>query len=489
MPDTLTRRIQQTIERHGMLRAGDRLAIAVSGGADSVALLRILHSIRAELGVALSVIHFNHQLRAAESDEDEKFVASLAESLALPLTAGRADVALAAKRNNWNLEDAARRLRYQFFEDAMKQHAITRVATAHTADDQAETVLARILRGTGLAGLPAIHPVRGKIIRPLLNVRREDLRDYLKSIHQEWREDSSNADTSRLRARLRNDLIPELERRFSQSIVRNLNTLADLAREEELFWKFLVENRCAAMVTQESGLQIVDTAQLLSPLRDVLKQKADPQRPSYALTQRIIRKLHADAASPGGELSHRHVERVIEMARRRSTGQSLHLPGGVQARKESSRLIFFNAGGKNLSKQPAKSADSFCYPIDLCGKGSATVSVPELGRTFRLKVIDWPIPERETITEGVVLDTEQLRPPLVLRSCKPGDAYRPFGRRRVRKLSRMLMMKRIGRPQRVLWPVLTSADRIAWVDGMLPAAEFCATQTTRTGLWICGNPA
>jgi len=488
MPGTLTRRIQQAIEKHGMLRAGDRVAIAVSGGADSVALLRLFHSMRAGLGVALSVIHFDHQLRGAESDEDEKFVASLAQSLALPLIVGGSDVALAARRNHWNLEDAARRLRYQFFEDALKQHAIARVATAHTSDDQAETVLARIIRGTGLAGLSAIHPVRGNIIRPLLNVRREELRGYLNSIHQQWREDSSNADTARLRARMRNNLLPQLERHFSANIVRNLNTLADLAREEELFWKSLVESRCAAIVTQESGLKRVDTAELLSPLPDILKQKGDSQRPSYALTQRIVRKLHADAASQGGELSRQHVERVVEMARSGYRGQLLHLPGGVQVRKELGRLIFFGAGGKNLSKQPAKGADSFCYPIDLCGKGSATVSVPELGRTFRLKVIDWPMQERETITEGVVLDTEQLRPPLVLRSCKPGDAYRPLGRTRVRKLSRMLMMKRIGRPERVLWPVLASADRIAWVDGMPPAAEFCATQTTRTGLWICGNP-
>src|SRR5690348_690295 len=244
MPCTFTNRIQQTIKKHGMLRAGDRIGIAVSGGADSIALLKIFHSLRAELGIVLVVIHFNHQLRGAESDEDEKFVASLAESLALPFIAGRAEVAVVAKQNGWNLEDAARRLRYKFFQDALKEHGITCVATAHTSDDQAETVLARIIRGTGLAGLAAIHPVRGNIIRPLLDVRRAELREYLNSIHQNWREDSSNADTHRLRARLRGGLLPQLERDFSPSIVSNLNTLADLAREEELFWKSLVENRC-----------------------------------------------------------------------------------------------------------------------------------------------------------------------------------------------------------------------------------------------------
>ena len=472
-----------------MLRAGDRVALAVSGGADSVALLRLFHFLRAELGFALSVVHFNHQLRGAESDEDEKFVTSLAEALALPLITGRADVAFAARRNHWNLEDAARRLRYQFFEDARKQNAIARLATAHTADDQAETVLARIIRGTGLAGLSAIHPVRGHIIRPLLEVRRQELREYLNSIHQQWREDGSNADTTRLRARLRSKLIPELEQNFSASIVTNLNTLAGLARDEELFWKALVESRCAEIVTTESRVQSVDAAQLLSPPSGMLKQKGDSQcsTPGDALTQRIIRKLHADAALHGGELSHNHVDRVIELARGGTNGHVLHLPGSVQLRKQFGRLIFSHSDKKSPAKPPAKAANFFCYPIDFSGNRSANIPLPELGRTFRLKVIDWPMQGRETIQEGVVLDAEQLRPPLVLRSCKPGDAYRPSGRRRSRKLSRMLMTKRIGRSERALWPVLASADRIAWADGMPPAAEFCVTQRTRTCLWICGN--
>lgn len=327
-----------------MLSAGDRIALAVSGGADSVALLRLFHSMRAELGIVLVVVHFNHQLRAAEAEEDEKFVASLAQSFALQLVTGRADVALAAKRNHWNLEDAARRLRYQFFEDARKQNAITRVATAHTADDQAETVLARIIRGTGLAGLSAIHPVRGYIIRPLLDIRRQELREYLNSIHQQWREDSSNADNTRLRSRLRSKLLPALEQNFSPSIINNLNALAGLARDDELFWKSLVQSRCAEIVTTESGVQSVDVAQLLSPLASVVTQKSDSRCsiPSDALTQRMIRKLHENAASNGGELSRNHVARVIELARSGSDGRSLHLPGSVEVRKQFGRLIFFH---------------------------------------------------------------------------------------------------------------------------------------------------
>ncbi len=485
MLSSITERIRETVQRHEMLHVGDSFAIAVSGGADSVALLRLFALLRGELGVVLSALHFNHQLRGAESDADEAFVASLAKKLGIPLHLGRADVAAVARSKRWNLEDAGRRLRYQFFEDASQLHGITRIATAHTADDQAETVLARLMRGTGTSGLSAIHPVRGKIIRPLLHVRRDELRAYLQSIHQDWREDSSNADTGRLRARIRTLLLPEIEQHFSANIVSNLGKLAAHAREEEHFWKALVESRCAEIVSTEGGVRSLDAGALLSPFEGAMKVAA--RLPSHAFSLRIVRKLHADVAAASGELSQQHAERVIAFARSGSNGQCLHLPGGVQVRKDSHRLQFLPVV-RASGKIPTERAGSYAYSLELPENNFVTVTIPEARRAFRLKVIDWSAAPRETIQEGVALDVQRLRPPLVLRNWKPGDAYRPRGRQHARKLVRMLMTKRISRPERALWPVLTSAERIAWVDGMPPAAEFCATDGTRTALWICENP-
>ena len=185
--------------------------MAVSGGADSVALLRLFEELHGELGITLCVLHFNHQLRGTDSGADEAFVKSLTGARGLECFTETADVAAIAKQRHWNLEDAARRLRYQFFDTVISRGAADWVATAHTADDQAETVLARMIRGTGLAGLSSIHPVRGKIIRPLIGVRRDDLRSFLAERKQEWREDATNRDTQRLRARVRHRLLPELE--------------------------------------------------------------------------------------------------------------------------------------------------------------------------------------------------------------------------------------------------------------------------------------
>ncbi|MFZ0639595.1 MAG: tRNA lysidine(34) synthetase TilS [Candidatus Acidiferrales bacterium] len=484
MISPLAASVRDTIQRHKMLHAGDCLAVAVSGGADSVALLRLLEELRGDLGATLCVIHFNHQLRSADSDADENFVGALARQQGLAFIVGCDDVAAAAERHGWNLEDAARRLRYDFFAKIVADSGATRVATAHTADDQAETVLARLIRGTGLTGLGSIYPVRGNIIRPLLEVRRADLRAYLATIHQEWREDATNADTRRLRARVRQRLLPEVEENFSRSIVSKLSQLASLARDDERFWAALVEERCNGIVARTGETLSVHARELLWPLGRTPGAENQAQNPFRALTQRIVRRLYADVAASGGELSRKHVEQVMQLAEKGLSGRRIELPSGVRVRKEFDRLVFTSAGAERAARTTHLQNTSYAYGVDLPSRGSAAVTVPELGRCFHLKVIDWPMRERETRREGVVLDAERLRPPLVLRSWKPGDAYCPRGRRHSRKLARMMMAGRISAAQRALWPVLTSAGRVAWADRMPVAEEFSASEATRTGVWI-----
>lgn len=476
--------VRKTIERFKMLRLGDRVAVAVSGGADSVALLRLMDDLRDDLGVTLCVAHFNHQLRGSDSDADEQFAASLARERGFEFIVDRRDVAAAAKSHGWNLEDAARRLRYSFFEEIVARGTATRVATAHTADDQAETTLARLIRGTGLTGLASIYPVRGNIIRPVLEVRREALRSYLATVKQEWREDATNADTRRLRVRVRQRLLPELEQNFSKSIVNKLCDLAELARDNEVFLATLVEERYRNLVEWVNATASIQTKDLLWPMGAVHVELGGEQNPFRAMTQRIIRRLYAGVATTGGELSHKHVEQVIQLAEKGSSGRHIELPSGVIARKEFERLVFIGAGENKSADGRSLPRDFYSYDVVLPVRGSTAITVPELGRRFHLKVIDWPLRERETRDDGVVLDVERLRTPLVLRNWKPGDAYCPFGRSRRRKVARMLIAGRIEMAQRALWPILTSAGRVAWADRMPAAKEFSASEATRTGLWI-----
>ena len=228
----LAQRLLKTIRKQELLRPGDRVGVAVSGGADSVALLFLLEELRPELGIVLSVAHVNHQLRGQESDEDERFVAKLATRLGLELQTVSAPIESKAigqsdAHAKSGIEAAARELRYEFFRELAERGRVSKIATAHTLDDQAETVLLRIFRGTGIRGLAAIHPslqvglaknggtgalaragTNVEVVRPLLTFRRSDLRDYLRARNETWREDSSNDDPAFLRNRVRLRLLP-----------------------------------------------------------------------------------------------------------------------------------------------------------------------------------------------------------------------------------------------------------------------------------------
>ena len=225
------------------LNPGDRVAVAVSGGADSTALLLLVHAANTlpknSLGIGLSAVHINHTLRGDEADVDQQFVAELCARLSIPLHVHRADTQGYATQHKQTIEEAARNLRYAFFAELFAQQKVTKILTAHTLDDQAETVLMKLLRGAWLEGLSAIAPVLevagGTILRPLLATRREDLRTFLLKRNQPWREDSSNSDEAFTRNRIRHAVLPVL-REENPSIDRTLANLAELAREEETRW-------------------------------------------------------------------------------------------------------------------------------------------------------------------------------------------------------------------------------------------------------------
>ena len=467
-----------------MLSPGDRVGVAVSGGADSVALLRLLHGFHKRLGIVVHVVHFDHGLRGPESDADAEFVAELARERKLEIIADREDVAAAAARNKWNIEDAARRLRYAFFERVVREGKATRIAVAHTADDQAETVLAHLLRGTGPAGLAGIYPVVGAIVRPLLWCRREVLRKYLRELKQEWREDRTNRDVRRMRARIREQLLPLLERDFAPQIAERLGRIARLSREEEQFWAALVEDRFRALVRSKDGMFTIRVSDLLRPLDLSAGASDESAMPSRALTERLIRRLYQRVSGSAPGPAAERVEQVIHLAAESSSGRRVEMPGGVRVERSFGDLIFSRQQKRAAPGETEEQSSAYQYSVTLPSRGATSVSVPELKRCFRLKVIDWPRTERDTIEECVALDADLLRPPLILRNWRPGDAYRPRGARQSRKLKRMFMAKRIPVRERAGWPVLESDGRIVWVRGMPAGDECCAGSETNAAVMI-----
>jgi tRNA(Ile)-lysidine synthase len=497
MKEDLYKRVLETIGRHAMIRPGDRIGMGVSGGADSVAMLRIFAELRAHLGITLLVLHFHHQLRGAEADEDERFVKALAKDFQLEFKCGRADVAGEAKIHGWNLEDAARRLRYRFFASVAEVQGLNRIAVAHTLNDQAETVLSHLLRGTGLTGLAGIYPVAGAIIRPLLECGREELREFLSNWEQPWREDATNQDTSRTRARIRHQLIPFLLRDFDPAAVTRLSRLAMHAREDEAFWQSLEDQRFPALATRDSSAAIsLSIPDLLSPLRPLIPEgnaasgeAASSSRSTMALTRRLVRRVFAELRGSREQLTSRHVDSVIDLATKSQSGARIDLPG-ICVERIFDRLCFTKVSGVlNAARSDEKTRRNldFAYTVSQPGRlEPASIVVAEIHRRFNLKMVDWPPPPSDTVLVPVrgALDFDRVRWPLVLRNWRPGDAYRPQGSRSVRKLKRLLLESRVPRNVRGSWPVLTSEGKVIWASGCPVAEELAARPGTQIGLVI-----
>jgi tRNA(Ile)-lysidine synthase len=481
MVPTLLKRLQ---ENHG-ISPGQRIGVAVSGGADSVALLHLLLELRERLGIVLSVAHLNHQLRGKASDSDEKFVAKLAERYALPFFVAKENVAAKAKQERANLEETARRSRYAFFERLVAEGYVDRIAVAHTADDQAETVLSHILRGTGIGGLAGIHPETGVVFRPLLKFRRAELRAYLRSRKQPWREDATNRDVTRTRARIRAKLIPFLEKQFQPAVVEHLCQLADFARADDWQLNFSAGIRVKVLAKKERNALRILIQDLVGPPRKPSTESEDMKelhQNRIAVAGRMIRKIVETVKPRPGQLSGPHVHAVLRLARDPDSGKALHLPGGVEVRRERDSLLF-----RPLNDRAENSCESFAYPLDLSA-GKCELPLQEHSAGLRFQVIDWPAQGRETSRTGAVLDHDKLVEPLVLRNWQPGDAMQPLGHQKRHTLSRLLNEAGVSRWQKATCPVLISGTKVVWCRGLPPATEFVPSESTRVGVVITEVP-
>ncbi len=441
------------IREHELLKPGDRVGVAVSGGADSVALLRVLLEWRTDLGVILAVLHFNHKIRGADADEDERFVGSLADQHGLEFHHSGTDVPSYAGEHRLSLETAGREARYHFFESFIQRQMMDVVATGHTMDDQAETVLMRILRGAGTKGLGGIYPKKkvspggeaGLIVRPLLGIRRAEVRQYLDSIQQSWREDASNVDLQYTRNRIRHGLIPLIETRFQRNAVPALAQLAEVAREEENYWAETVQERLPTVLGRApSDLTISVPALLAGPV---------------AVQRRLLRVL---AASLGITLDFRHIEEVRHLACSQTSNGRCDLPGGWVAVRKQHELHF--ECRRNVDKQISLAYE---YRLPIPGE----VEIIEIGRVLRafLRPIDTRAAGYNS--EGL-LDGERVGTELVVRDWHPGDRFWLPQSKGPKKLKEIFQERHVPQQQRHLWPVAVSGGKLVWSHSFGVSAEF-----------------
>jgi tRNA(Ile)-lysidine synthase len=422
---SLPERVAETITRYNMLSPGQRLGVAVSGGGDSVALARLMTAIAPEAAVV--VLHFNHRLRGTESGADASFVRALAKDLNLDhFESGWEDPPRA------NIEAEARRARLDFFGEARRALRLDRIATAHTLDDQAETVLLRVLRGSGPGGLAAVLPVTGEgLIRPLIEIRREELRDWLRAGGHSWREDATNLDTEHFdRNRLRLQLLPLLRRDWNPSIEVALAQTAAIAGAEEAYWSEIVTPYVPA------GLEFAASEIALLPV---------------ALQRRAVRALIEREKGDLRRIGYDHIEAVRALARGAAGTGSVLLPGGWVVRRSFDRMRI----------GPAE-------PVE---------------RLRHVRLVKGPRPEVYN-TKSSYLDCQKLSGMPILRVWQPGDSYRPAGHPKARKLKELFQKARIPSWERENWPILEGEGQVLWSRRFGPAEAFAAGEGSKAVLEI-----
>jgi len=434
--------------RNSLFRPGQRIAVAVSGGADSVALLRRLLEEQGRLGVVLSVAHVHHGIREA-AEEDATFVASLATSYDLPFYLHRTDAVSAAAAQHETLEEAARNLRYAFFHQLIADETVDAVATAHTLDDQAETVLHKLLRGAWTEGLSGIHPVvvagKGSILRPFLDTTRTAIEQWLTQLGQPWREDLSNQDIAYTRNRIRLQLLPLL-RTFNPQVASQLARLAAISADEEAYWQVEL-NRLLPL--------------LLLPGRPTRgggrTASTHPEAETVAIEQARLRDLHpavarrvlrAAARRLGARLSFDHTEQLLAMIQP-ERGRKFDLPGGITVER-SLREIRLTRGS---SDPPAGPEHAFLIPGE--------VEAPEYGIRLRAE------------------STGAATLPATLRPWKAGDRVTLRHSRGPRKVADVLDRLHVAGAERKNWPVVEAEGKIVWMRGAeLDAPGFRFTPVT-----------
>ena len=442
----LAQHVLATIRRHALVPRGGRVVVALSGGPDSVALLDVLRTLEQTGDLAVvAAAHFNHHLRGDASDQDEAFCRELARRLGVPLEVGHGDVRAAARDQKRSIEDAARRLRYAFLESAADRLAADAVAVGHSRDDQAETFLLRLIRGSGTRGLGAIRPTAGRIVRPLIDTGRAELRQYAAERGLSFRDDESNADVTVPRNRVRHELLPYLQREFSPGIVRVLAREAALARDDEdRLEKEAIDLGASIVLVDTAGQRVsVDTAALAG---------AHP-----ALKSRVAR--HA-LGHFGREafIGFEHVERFLDFIGQGHRGDLLSLPA-QQAVHTGAAVELRPSPVRSRPRTPIAPA----IRVPLAVPGEATAG-------------DWCLTSQRpsdtalhtsTMEPHLTVSVRGIEGGLAVRFRRPGDRFEPPGLGgRTKKLQDYFVDRKVARMERDRLPlVVDAADRIVWVVG------------------------
>ena len=444
-------RVREFVRQHSLIGPDTRVLAALSGGSDSVALVHLLRELAdsGELRLA-GIVHFNHQLRAS-ADDDERFAAGVAASLGLRFTSDGEDVAARAIREHRSVEDAARTARHAFFARVRTASGADAVALGHTRDDQAETVLLRLMRGAGPRGLAGMHPKNGHIIRPLLACRRHDLRAWLAERKLPFVEDETNQDVNIPRNRVRAELLPLLETRFNPGIVDVLADQAELSREASA-WMDAAADALEAQIVRRaarpdgSTRYEIDAAALLA---------AAP-----ALRRRVLWRVMREAAGRR-PIAFGHVAAALRLIEE-PADNGADFPGQRLERIGPSVVLTGRVDGARGRRAPDEASNLFRFPLSIPGE----VAMPGAGWVVSAESAAGATVSNPATRDTALVRLDLCRGSLAVRNRRPGDRFRPVGLGGQKKLQDYFVDRKVRQNERDAVPlVVDETDRIVWVAG------------------------
>lgn len=451
----LISKVRNTIEKYRLLEEGDRVVVAVSGGPDSVFLLHVLNELRKGLNLTLIVAHMDHGIRGVESKRDCRFVRDLAGQLGLPFESRSVDVLALAKVKKSSTQQAARDVRYGFFMDTLKKFDAQKVALGHNADDHAETVLMRLIRGAGLKGLCGIPPIRdGIFIRPLIEIERSEIEGFLRENGIEFVIDSSNEEDVYLRNKIRNTLMPVLMKEYNPRIVRSLiHTSEILRKENEFLDKVALNLLFKTRVSGDDQSVTLDISRL--------------QESGESMQIRVLRKAIESFSGDLGRISFKHLESTMRMLSNKGGNKSLNLPRGIFIEKRYDRLIV----RRETKERPFHySFSQIPHRVRLEGIGKEVeFRVIQPGEDFKLNVHP----------NVAFMDSGRIRFPIVIRNVREGDRFQPMGLKGTKKVKDFFIDSKIPRSIRKQVPLLVFDDLIAWIMGLRIDHRVMVTECTR----------
>jgi tRNA(Ile)-lysidine synthase len=429
-----------TILDHKMVQDGDVVVVAVSGGADSVCLLRILSELKDTLAMSLIVAHLNHGLRPLEDEKETEFVAGLAGGFNLPLAQEKAHNL--RRVPGTSLEEEARIIRYNFFEKILSEHDAQKVALGHNMNDQAETVLMNLLRGSGLRGLSGIPPIReNRYIRPLIQVTRDEIHAYLKEKNMSFIVDSSNLEKKYLRNKIRLDLMPLLLS-YQPRFIEHLGELASLCREKN---QSIEEEarKCLKNATLHASQGVMDLS--ISVLKDLpMSTRFDVIREAIKQIRGTLRRIHGE-----------HVKAVSDLINNPKPQVRTNLPEKLVVTKTYERLRFATDAEAEIR--------NFSYRIEHMG----SVHIPETNQVlFLAEVTKKDFSESSPSPRAAFVDLDRIEWPLLVRNFRVGDKFMPLGLKGSKKVKDVFIEKKISSQDRRRIPILTSGNDIIWVCGI-----------------------